>query len=418
MHLKDFTNLSEDTQIKMNQVFDWFNSNVSRLESAYKDIGLKFDQISQELEEKNRQLIQSFVDNEAIKTQLRSVLESINSGVIMINTNERITLFNPAAEKIYALKADDALGKPYSQVMNRKDKAAPLHLIETLENKKEFADQEKYWDIKGKVKPIGFTTSVVRDHRGKVLGAVEISTDLTQMKQMQNQIQHAKTLAALGQMAATVAHEIRNPLGAIGGFAGLLVRDLDAQDSRRDLVNKIVQGVSSLNKIVSNLLVFSRPMELQLQHIDFIEWIEEILRYSELEVSSSEKKIIFQRQFSSKSIPVHIDPEKFQQVLLNLTFNGIQAIRQEGIIKIAVELNADSFLIISIRDNGKGIPSENMDKIFDPFFTSREQGTGLGLAIVKRIVELHGGTITVKSEVNRWTEFTITLNSKGNVING
>jgi len=232
---------------------------------------------------------------------------------------------------------------------------------------------------------------------------------------MQNQMQHAKTLAAIGEMAATVAHEIRNPLGAIGGFAGLLDRDFKPQDARRDLVGKIVQGVSSLNKIVSNLLVFSRPMELQLQEINFIEWLEEILRYSELEVSRLEKKILFERDYTIENFKIHLDPEKFQQVLLNITFNAIQSIDYEGVIKIKLGLDCDKFFIISIRDNGKGIPKENMVKIFNPFFTSREQGTGLGLAIVKRIIKLHGGDIEVKSKEGKWTEFIIKLGSQGRV---
>jgi signal transduction histidine kinase len=114
---------------------------------------------------------------------------------------------------------------------------------------------EKGWNISGLRKPIGYTTSLVKDRDGAVLGAVEVSTDLTVKKQMQRQIQHARTLAALGEMAATVAHEIRNPLGGIGGFAGLLLRDLEPGDKRRVLVDRIVHGVASLNKIVSNLLV-------------------------------------------------------------------------------------------------------------------------------------------------------------------
>jgi len=406
------TNLSEDTQSKMGQVFEWFNTNVSRLETAYKDIGLKFDRINLELEDKNQRQIQAFIDNEAIKTQLKSVVESMNSGVVMVDVNGSIILFNPAAEKIYSIKASEAIGNPIKKVMTQK-KESRLQLMETLNERKEYTDQEKYWEVNGRMKPIGFTTSVVKDPKGEVLGAVEISTDLTQMKQMQNQVQHAKTLAAIGQMAATVAHEIRNPLGAIGGFAGLLERDLEPHDTRRDLVRKIIQGVSSLNKIVSNLLVFSRPMELSLQQIDFFDWVEEILRYAELEVSRGDKTIRFEREYSSEKILVNIDSEKFQQVFLNLMFNGIQAIESEGLLKISIGMDKNDFLLISIQDDGKGIKNEDLSKIFDPFYTTREQGTGLGLAIVKRIVDLHGGTIAVKSEINKGTEFLIKLNSKG-----
>ena len=264
-------------------------------------------------------------------------------------------------------------------------------------------------------KPIGYTTSVVKNRDGKVLGAVEISTDLTNIKQMQNQMQHAKTLAALGEMAATVAHEIRNPLAGIGGFAGLLERDLEGDDPRRALVKKIVQGVSSLNKIVSNLLVYTRHMELNMQRVDFIEWMEEILNYAEIEISKDNKDIAILRDYKFDKMEARIDPEKFQQVFLNLIFNAIQSIEGKGSITIRADLDDRDFLRVAIVDDGKGIPKEIMDKIFNPFFTTKEQGTGLGLAIVQRIVGLHGGTIAVTSEPGRYTQFEICIDTRGSL---
>jgi signal transduction histidine kinase len=247
-----------------------------------------------------------------------------------------------------------------------------------------------------------------------VLGAVEISTDLTNIKQMQNQMQHAKTLAALGEMAATVAHEIRNPLAGIGGFAGLLERDLEGDDPRRALVKKIVQGVSSLNKIVSNLLVFTRHMELNVQRVDFVSWMEDILNYAEVEISKENKEIEIIRQYAFESIEARIDPEKLQQVFLNVLFNAIQAIEGKGAIVIKADLDEKDFLRVAVIDNGKGIPKDIQDKIFNPFFTTKEQGTGLGLAIVQRIIALHGGAISVASSPGS-TRFEIRIDSRGSV---
>ncbi len=410
MSIDNLQNLSEDTQEKMGQVFAWFDANVSRLEAAYKDIGLKFDKVSQELEEKNQQLVGSFMENESIKTQLKSVLTSMNSGVVMIDSEAVITMLNPAAESIYGLSAGSILGRKYESVFKPGNNESPL--LNTLQQGQVYKDAQRLWEVNGVMRPIGFITSLVRDPSGKILGAVEISNDLTEFKKMQNQIQHQRTLAAIGQMAATVAHEIRNPLGAIGGFAGLLERDLSPEDSRRDLVNKIVQAVSSLNKIVSNLLVFSRPMELQLREIDMIEWMEEILRYAELEATRLEKKIEIKRNFEKIGQDVPFDPEKFQQVILNLTFNAIQSIDEEGRLTISIHKENELHLVLSIKDNGSGIPEEHRQQVFDPFFTTKEQGTGLGLAIVRRIVELHGGDISVESKMGRGTTFLIRLNLK------
>jgi PAS domain S-box-containing protein len=404
----------KDSQAQLDQVFQWFNDNVAKLEGAYKDLGLKFDKISQELEEKNQKLEASFRETERVENQLRSVLESLDSSVVMIDTEERITLFNRSAERIYALKPDDALGKPYAEVF-RPQADSHFPLIETLRHNHNLLGHEKYWKIGGGGKPIGYTTSVVKNRDGVVLGAVEISTDLTNIKQMQNQMQHAKTLAALGEMAATVAHEIRNPLAGIGGFAGLLERDLESDDPRRSLVKKIVQGVSSLNKIVSNLLVYTRHMELNLQRVDFIEWMEEILNYAEIEIAKENKDIAILRDYKFDRLEARIDPEKFQQVYLNLIFNAIQSIEGKGSITIRADLDEKDFLRVAIIDDGKGIPKDIMDKIFNPFFTTKEQGTGLGLAIVQRIVVLHGGAITVASEPGRSTRFEIRIDTRGSV---
>jgi PAS domain S-box-containing protein len=405
--------LPDETKAQLEQVFQWFNENVSRVEGAYRDLGVKFDSISRELEEKNQRLEASFRETDGVRNQLRSVLESMDSSVIMIDTEERITLFNPAAERIYAMNQAAAVGRSYAEAFAAQaDSHFPV--IDTLRTGRNLSGHEKYWKVGPGFKPIGYTTCVVRDRDSRILGAVEISTDLTQIKQMQNQMQHAKTLAALGEMAATVAHEIRNPLAGIGGFAGLLERDLDPDDPRRALVRKIVQGVSSLNKIVSNLLVFTRPMELNLRRVEFVEWMEDILRYAELEASKEKKEIEIRREYAFGKMEVRIDPEKFQQVFLNLIFNAIQAIEGRGKVAITADFDDRDFLRVCVIDDGKGIPKDIAAKIFNPFFTTKEQGTGLGLAIVQRIVALHGGTIAVDSEPGR-TRFELCLDSRGSV---
>lgn len=401
-----------ETRAQLDHVFEWFNANVAKLEGAYRDLGVKFDKISQELEEKNQKLEASFREKERVENQLRSVLESLDSSVVMIDTEERITLFNPSAERIYALTAADAMGRPYAEVFAAQaDSHFPL--IETLRHGKNQLGHEKYWKV-GAGKPIGYTTSVVKNREGMVLGAVEISTDLTNIKQLQNQMQHAKTLAALGEMSATVAHEIRNPLAGIGGFAGLLERDLDGDDPRRALVKKIVQGVSSLNKIVSNLLVYTRKMELNVLRVDFVSWMEDILNYAEVEIAKENKDIAIVRDYGFGKMEARIDPEKLQQVFLNLIFNAIQAIEGKGAITIKADLDERDFLRVAVIDDGKGIPADIQDKIFNPFFTTKEQGTGLGLAIVQRIVALHGGGITVASKAGE-TRFEIRIDSRGSV---
>lgn len=404
--------LPPETQAKMTGLFDWFRGHVERLEDAYRELMSRFDRISRELEDKNRELTAALDENERVRNQLRSVLESMDSAAVMVDTDARITLYNAAAEKMFGVPAGQATGASYHDVFSEMTDA-DLPLLQTLKDGNAKAGGERYWKVGETYKPIGFTTSLVRDPQGQVLGAVEVASDLTEIKRMQQRMQHAQTLAAMGEMAATVAHEIRNPLAGIGGFAGLLERDLEIDDPRRALVRKIVQGVSSLNKIVSNLLVYTRPMELNLHRVEFTHWMDEILRYAEVEIAKENKPIEIVRDWAFASLPIRLDTEKFQQVFLNLIFNAIQAMPGQGVLTLKAAMDEEGWLRIGVCDTGLGIAPANLDKIFNPFFTTKEQGTGLGLAIVQRIVALHGGQLSVISEVGKGTEFQVRIDAKG-----
>jgi len=406
--------LPPEIQSKMAGLFEWFHSHVARLEEAYRELMARFDRISRELEDKNRDLTSALNENEKVRNQLKSVLESMDSAAVMVDPHGRINLYNAASEKIFGIASHHALGEAYEAVFT--DMAeSDLPLMQTLKTGEGLTGKERYWKVGEAYKPIGYTTSLVRDPEGAVLGAVEVASDLTEWKQMQERMQHAQTLVAMGEMAATVAHEIRNPLAGIGGFAGLLERDLDPDDPRRALVRKIVQGVSSLNKIVSNLLVYTRPMELNLHRVEFGAWMDEILRYAEVEIAKDQKSIHIVRDWDFANPSVRIDPEKFQQVFLNLIFNALQAMPNEGTLTVAAAMNEAGWLSIKIRDTGAGIAKDHLARIFNPFFTTKEQGTGLGLAIVQRIVALHGGFITVNSQVGKGTEFEVSLDARGTV---
>jgi signal transduction histidine kinase len=241
--------------------------------------------------------------------------------------------------------------------------------------------------------------------------ALEMQTE--QLKKMQEEVHQSRVLSALGEMAATVAHEIRNPLGGIGGYASLLARSIPPEDPKRKYVDKIIGGISSLNKIVSNLLAFTRKINLQKQNMDLVAWAEAILAHAEIEIEKENKRLFIERDFPAEPLNAEIDGERLQQVMLNLLMNGIQAIENYG--KISVSIRSDkTFAEITVTDTGKGIETEHLKSIFMPFFTTKEQGTGLGLAIVKKIVDLHEGEIFVESEVGKGTSFSVKIPLQSN----
>jgi PAS domain S-box-containing protein len=414
---KESENRSEILQLK--RAFDLFEQNSKRLESAYAKMQDDFRKLNIELDAKNEELQQRLQENRTVREQLNSILQSLQNGVIVVDTNGTIIHCNRAAE-MAGLSAQEILGKRYKQVISLGKE--PRGLLYTLESGKEIKNEEREITTKEKTKiPVNYSTSLVKDNQGKNLGALEVFQDISDLKAMEQEVQHARTLAALGEMSAAVAHEIRNPLGGIGTYAALLERDLERNDPRRKLVINIMQGIATLNKIVTNLLVYTRPMHGDFQRVHLQEVIGEIADFALLEIEQQYKvQINLNKKFPSKKLFSRIDPEKLQQLLLNLLFNAAQAMPQGGTITVGLRQTAKtpegvrtikfkSWNCVSIRDTGVGIPEEKMAKIFNPFYTTREDGTGLGLAIVKKIAEFHKGTIQVQNAPQGGALFELSL---------
>jgi signal transduction histidine kinase len=263
----------------------------------------------------------------------------------------------------------------------------------------------------------------------------DLQQSRTERAQLEAQVSLMNTLAALGQMAATVAHEIRNPLGGIAGFAGLLERDLSIGDPRRKWVKKIIEGVSSLNAIVTGLLNYTRPVRLNAHRIDLVSLIEESASFLEIDLARRpDQGISVARAYEAPDAPCLADPEQMQQVFLNLLQNAAQAMPDGGTITVSVRVDAETrghgdaenppfsaspplpvgdegrgWVEVAVADTGEGMSEEVQGRLFTPFFTTKENGTGLGLATARKIIEAHRGTIRVTSEVGRGSTFRIAL---------
>jgi len=244
---------------------------------------------------------------------------------------------------------------------------------------------------------------------------IELQSSLAKREALERQLQQASAMAALGEMSATVAHEIRNPLGAMGIWAGLLERDLDPQDPRRKTLGKITDGLAKLNKIVTNLLVYTRPIATDFRKVRLCALLEEIVDFTEIEIIRLGRNISVEKDFSSsEELYVMADPEKINQATINLCLNAVQAMEDGGVLRVSIEKGAgddEKYVVFTIADTGSGIDREHLEKIFAPFFTTKEDGTGLGLAIVKKILEFHGGRIDIKSELGAGTQVSCYLPS-------
>lgn len=354
-----------------------------------------------------------------------SALKHISSGVVAVDRSGEVVLFNHAAEMITGFDRDKVLGNPYKKFSFAEldGKTNPLSSMlagETVEA----AKTERIIGCRdGRKVPVESMVCPVVDEKEELVGALEIFNDLSAVNQLKEEVSKSRTLSALGEMSANVAHEIRNPLGSIGGFAALLERDLDDDDPRRNLVKKIIEGVASLDKIVTNLLIYTRPLKADLRQTNLVEYVNEVLAYLEVEIESQSLPIRIKREFPTQPVSSRIDPSLMQQVLLNIFRNAVHAMKDGGgCLTIRLSLARDGtksssqddhikkeFVELLVEDEGMGMSEEVQKKIFNPFFTTREDGTGLGLAIAKKMIQEQNGAIQVFSQPGVGTRITILL---------
>jgi len=390
--------------------FELFNTTATDLCSAYESLQKRVEELDRELEQKNRELAQRIDEVNRVKDYLNDLLGSITDGVVATDLDGRITAFNSAAERITGFSADEIVGTVYRSTFSDDiDCALAQPEVRTVPG--EYVAAEIVARDGSRI-PVGESISLVRDGSGGVTGAVKVFHDLSEITMLREQVRIKDRLAALGEMAATVAHEIRNPLGGIEGFASLLARDFDPDDPRHRLVTRIIEGTKSLDRVVTDLLEFTRPLELRFRDTDCKEIIEGALGYAEPQIR--ERRIGVEQRYPDRPVRASVDGEQLVRVLLNILLNAVQSMDPGGTMTLSLAQvprtgTAPATARITVDDTGCGMDAELLEKVFDPFFTTRQKGTGLGLAIARRVVEAHHGSIEIDSRVGRGTTVRIGL---------
>ena len=366
------------------QALDLFTKTTASMEEAYRHLQQRVTDLDQELATKNLQL--------ALTTDyLSNLLESISDGVIAVDTAEIITRFNRAASSVLGFEARHVVGHTFQSVFGRFFAAPAMPGAMELQARS------------GRRVPVNEKDSAIADRDGNRLGFVKTFQDLSELSALREQVRQIDRLAAIGEMAATVAHEIRNPLGGIRGFATFLAQDTPEDDPRHRLVQKILTGTSSLEKVLSGLLEYTRPVELKLVPTSCAAIAQAALRYMEYDPT----RITI---FTEVDLDLRIlaDADKIRQVLMNVLMNAVQSITGRGEIRVSAE--ADGNLVhLVVQDTGCGMREEELKQIFSPFFTTKEKGTGLGMAVSQKIVDGHGGVLSAHSEPGKGTRIAIQL---------
>jgi two-component system, NtrC family, sensor histidine kinase HydH len=254
--------------------------------------------------------------------------------------------------------------------------------------------------------PLLVNAAVIHDGERRSAGYAFLFTDMTNIKQLEEQLRRSERLAALGRLAAGIAHEIRNPLSSIKGFAAILAGRFREEERSRKIADVMVQEVDRLDRVVTELLDFARPTELHKQPSDCGALIRHSLQLVEGDALRQNVKIEWLVQ--PEDMKVEVDPDRFAQILLNLYLNSLQAMESGGTLKIEAARHDDQ-VFLAVTDSGKGIAPEHLAHVFDPYFTTKPRGAGLGLANVHKLIEAHGGDIEVESSPGMGSSFVIRL---------
>ncbi len=342
-----------------------------------------------------------------IKTLTGNVLEAMHSAVVAADEEGKIVMLNRLAEDLFGVSKDHAIGQDYNSIFPDD----PCLLKQTLEKKKTTRDVEtEFRTLAGEDKVLIVGTSCVFDEEKKFKGAVAVIHDITELKKYEEEAKRAERLSALGNLAAGVAHEIRNPLNAIAITAQRLKSEFFPQKDQEEYASFtqiILDEIKRLDNTINQFLSLAKAQKLNLVPTDMSKFLNEVVDLAEIE--GNQKDIHLTREIDS--LPeIRIDPEELKKALLNIMLNGVQATPSSG--KLSVRSHLDDLqrnIVIEIKDSGGGISKENLSKIFQPYFSTKEKGTGLGLSIAFRIISDHKGKIEVKSEVGKGTTFIIKL---------
>lgn len=394
-----------------------FNATVADLGSSYQKLIERIPELNTKIFEKNQQLEENFYEANRLRRFLNAILNSMADGVVVIDTEGKIVLFNRSAEKLTGFSCEEVTGKLYTKVFGKhvSDRFSPLYTltkgISLLSEEKEIVTKS------GKHLPVRYSTSLVTDNQDRTLGAVELFSDLTRIKELEKEMQVIKTQAALNQIVGLVAHEIRNPLGGIRGYVDLLAESMEENDPRRKMVNHIVESIVRLDEIVANFHFYTRPVEPHFVEMDLRSFLKDVLEFfaQKAQIKSNSIRLVSNLGSEKGSLKVRIDPVLLEQAVLAVLDNAVKAMKNGGTLR--VELQEEKFLgensrenvAIVITDSGEGMSKKVMEKLFTPFFTTRERGLGLGLSLAQNFISLHRGNIFVESEKGIGSTVTIVL---------
>ncbi len=321
----------------------------------------------------------------------RLVVSSMANGLLSVDSEGRVTSWNRLALDLLGFSESQVRGRRLEKILDFEASGIGQALYQCRPS----LDREiRYRRPAGDELPLGISASPILADNRLCNGAVVILRDLREIKRLEENVRRNERLAAIGRLAAGVAHEIRNPLSSIRGFAQYLRHVLEDRPDARQYTDVIIREMDRINRVVGDLLTFARPRKIEARPADVRDLVDHVSRL--VQADAAARRIGIEKQVAPEVRSVVLDASQMTQALLNLALNALQAVDEEGVIVIGAGREADG-VHLWVQDDGPGIAPEAQEKVFDPFFTSRETGSGLGLAIVHKIARNHGGEVRIES---------------------
>jgi signal transduction histidine kinase len=347
----------------------------------------------------------------------RDMVWSLRNGVLAVTVDGTVAVMNDTAYRILGLPQQNSdIGRPFTGVLQAQPEVARIIAgafdLTHLPNRAELR-------LKSTNKVIGYTISQVHDSRGRLTGATLFFKDLTRVEQLEERERLRDRLAALGEMAAAIAHEVKNPLAGIEVMAGILKRQLPESQDAQTILGDIIKEAKMANAIVLEVLEFVRPIRLQVEHMSLVDVIKDATALADTHAPRGKVDVMV--AIPDDLARIQGDPHQLRQLFTNLLINAFEAMSGRGSVRIEAtelpeeegtaggEAHVGAMVQVDVTDDGPGVPPDVMDRIFSPFFTTKPQGTGLGLAIVRKIVNAHDGRIDVQVPSAGGTQFRVTL---------
>jgi PAS domain S-box-containing protein len=411
----------EQKNVLLEQGFAAFTQAAEKLQESHKVLQHRVAELNLELGEKNIELERNLAEREKVKTYLSNIFESLPVGVFVTDLNGSITSVNRTGLEMIGAAAEAVVGLGVNEVLDAEvfgqDGAGPGPGGGAYDLEEPLA----YHRPDGETLRLQLSVTPMTGE-GRPLGFILNAQDVTLLKQLEEQADRRNRFTAMGEMAATIAHEIRNPLGSIELFASLVKKGL-ADEEKLALMNHISSGIANMNHIISNVLEYTKPRPVNLRTVDLHQLLHELGEFSRYLCEQNGVELVY--DLGQGAARVRGDEDLLKQVFHNLVLNAVQAMPEGGCVtffsrqrtlgnakelarfgEVPVREGAALDVVeVGVKDTGPGIPKEVQKKIFDPFFTTRARGTGLGLAIVHNIIESHHATVDVVSGEGKGTEF-------------